>query len=670
MDINEAKVRAEQLRVELNHHNYLYYIEAAPEVSDREYDMLYAELLGIEEEHPELVTDDSPTRRVGGQPLSEFSNVVYSVPLMSLDNTYSKQDLMDFDARLHRLLPEADFSYNLDPKIDGVAILLRYENGILVMGGSRGNGHIGDNITDNLRTISSIPLRLQTDTPPEVLEVRGEVFMTRAGFAEINCKRQEDGAIPFANPRNAAAGSLKQLNSRITATRPLDAILYDVGELVGIEFKTHHDMIATLHNFGFRTVPRHWQAQDMPGILQALDELETHRHDFSFEIDGGVIKVNERTLYARLGSTAKSPRWAVAYKYEPERAETLLEDITIQVGRTGVLTPVAELKSVALAGSQISRATLHNEEEIHRKDIRIGDRVLIEKAGEVIPAIVQVNKGARTGTERPFRMPSRCPVCGTPVSKNDGEVAVRCRNLQCPAQLKSWLRYFASRPGMDIEGMGGKLVEQLVDHGLVVDPSDLYSLSTQDLMALDRMGEKSATKIIAAIDASRTRDFAQLLFALGIPQVGAECARILAQEFGNIDDLMQATPECLEAIRDIGPIVAQLISDYFANEKTQAIIAQLRAAGVNMSQSTMPQTSSIFADKTFVLTGTLSNMSRTVAADMIRERGGKVSSSVSRNTDFVVAGESAGSKYAKAVKLGVRILTEDEFESSLENGLQ
>jgi len=580
--------------------------------------------------------------------------------MMSLSNTYSKEELVEFDHRIRKLIPEETFSYILEPKIDGVAISLRYENGDLVRAVTRGDGTTGDDVTSNVRTIKSIPLRLSDMMPPAVLEVRGEIYMDTAGFSKLNERRQEAGLEPFANPRNACAGSLKLLDPREVAKRPLDAIFYATGQLDGISFDTHEQMLQSLKNYGLRITPNYWLSEIIEEILERLDELESMRHEFPFEMDGGVIKVNERRLYEDLGFTAKSPRWAVAYKYEPEQAETILHSISIQVGRTGVLTPVAELEPVQLAGTTVKRATLHNEDEIRRKDIRIGDKVIIEKAGEIIPAIVKVLAENRTGTEIGFSMPTACPVCGGEVEKREGEVALRCLNLQCPAQVKNWLAHFASRGAMDINGLGESLVEQLVDSGLVKNPAELYSLKKVEVLGLERMGEKSAENLIQGLEESKQRPFEKILFGLGIRHVGKGAATILANEFKNIDTLMAASIERLESIRDIGPIVGKSVVEYFQSPEGQGVVSQLREAGVNFEQAETGGSNEL-EGLTFVLTGSLETMTREEGGDKVRARGGKVSGSVSKNTSYLVAGESAGSKLAKAEGLGVTILNEEQF---------
>jgi len=508
---------------------------------------------------------------------------------------------------------------------------------------TRGDGTTGDDVTSNVRTIQSIPLRLSDMMPPDVLEVRGEIYMDINGFAKLNERRQEAGQEPFANPRNACAGSLKLLDPREVAKRPLDAIFYATGQLAGISFDTHEQMLQTLKSYGLRITPNYWLNTEIEAVLDQLDTLENMRHEFPFEMDGGVIKVNERRLYEALGFTAKSPRWAVAYKYEPEQAETILHSISIQVGRTGVLTPVAELEPVQLAGTTVKRATLHNEDEIRRKDIRIGDKVIIEKAGEIIPAIVKVLAEKRTGAEIDFSMPTACPVCGGEVEKREGEVALRCINLQCPAQVKNWLAHFASRGAMDINGLGESLVEQLVDSGLVKTPAELYSLKKVEVLGLERMGEKSAENLIQGLEESKQRPFEKILFGLGIRHVGKGAATILANEFKNIDTLMAANIERLESIRDIGPIVGKSVVEYFQSPEGQGVVSQLREAGVNFEQAET-EGSNELEGLTFVLTGSLETMTREEGGDKVRARGG-----------------SAGSKLAKAEGLGVTILNEEQF---------
>lgn len=662
-DKAEAKQQIEQLRREVEKHERLYYIEANPIISDREFDTLMKQLESLEKENPELITPESPTQRVGGK-IESFANYRHPKPMMSLSNTYSKEELVEFENRLHKLVPNETIKFILEPKIDGVAISIRYENGILVRAVTRGDGTSGDDVTANIKTIRSIPLRLVDLLPPKVLEVRGEIYMPTKGFIQLNERRQEEGLEPFANPRNACAGSLKLLDPREVAKRPLDAVFYGTGELEGITFYEHINMLKTLQNYGLRCPVKYWASNHLGTILKNLDILESMRHEFPFEMDGGVIKVNERRLYGTLGSTAKSPRWAVAYKYEPEQAETTLHAISIQVGRTGVLTPVAELEPVQLAGTTVKRATLHNEDEIRRKDIKVGDKVVIEKAGEIIPAIVKVVAEKRTGAETEFAMPTSCPVCGGEVEKREGEVALRCINLQCPAQVKNWIAHYASRGAMDINGLGEALVEQLVDSGLVKNPAELYSLKKVEVLGLERMGEKSAENLVQGIEESKQRPFEKVLFGLGIRHVGKGAATVLANELKNIDALMEADVQRLETIRDIGPIVGKTVVDYFRNPEARAVIDQLRTAGVNFEQADTGGSDEL-EGVTFVLTGSLETMTREEGGDKIRVRGGKVSSSVSKKTSYLVAGENAGSKLAKAEGLGVTILDEEQFVALL-----
>ena len=548
-DADATRERLEQLKARIEHHNRRYYIDASPEISDREYDRLYHELEAIERAQPEWVTPDSPSQRVGGAPLAAFASVHHRAPMLSLSNTYSSKDLLDFDRRVRALAEEHAIHYVIEPKIDGVAISLRYEQGRLVQAATRGDGVTGDDITANVRTIRAVPLRLATDTPPAVLELRGEIYMEKQGFAQLNARRETEGQPPFANPRNACAGTLKQLNSQIVARRPLSAVVYATGELDGIDFETHTAMTAALARLGLPTVPRQWTADDIDGVLAALDDLLARRHDFPFEIDGGVIKISERNLYDQLGTTAKSPRWAVAYKYEPEQAETVLRDITVQVGRTGVLTPVAELEPVPLAGSTIARATLHNQDEIDRKGVRIGDTVVIEKAGDVIPAIVRVVLEKRPPLTAPFVMPGACPACGTPTAQLEGEVALRCTSLQCPAQGVRRLEHFAGRRALDIEALGGRVAEALVERERVSHPLDLFSLQPEQLAELNlgsddeprMLGLKNATKLCEALERSRDLPLSRWIFAIGIANVGSTTAHQVAAAHRRLSDLPGST---------------------------------------------------------------------------------------------------------------------------------
>lgn len=655
------KEQIDALRQQIERHNHLYYIEAQPELSDRQYDALLNELEALEKAHPEWLDATSPTQRVGGRPLSHFETRKHARPMLSLSNTYSKDELLEYDQRTRKLLDGAPIEYLIEPKIDGVAISLRYEKGRLAYALTRGDGMAGDEVTANIRTIRSIPLRLQTTEPPDLLEVRGEIYLDKTGFETLNRHRMEAGLDPFANPRNACAGSLKLLDATEVALRPLDALFYGTGACEGIEFNTHEELLNSLKAFGLRTTPVRWKESEPAALVEALDTLEAQQHDFPFEIDGAVIKVNDRSRYNALGSTAKSPRWAVAYKYEPEQAETTLLDITIQVGRTGVLTPVAELEPVLLAGTTVKRATLHNQDEISRKDIRIGDRVLIEKAGEIIPVVVCSMPTKRKTDLTPYQMPTTCPACDAPVEKELGEVALRCTNLLCPAQVKSWIEHYAARGAMDISGLGRKMVEQLVDHQLITTPADLYTLEASDLASIERTGDLSISNLLKGIEASTSRPFAKVLFGLGIRHVGKTAAETLAQAYPNIDALMSATADELEALPDIGPIAADALVTYFKNPTTQHVVAQLREAGVQLHREEMTQQSTLLAGKSFVLTGSLETMTREEAGERIKQLGGKVSTSISKNTTYLIAGAAAGSKLTKAEKLGIPVMSETDL---------
>ncbi len=659
-DSEQARVRIETLRAEIERHNRLYYIEARPEIPDRDYDELLARLEALEQRHPELADLTSPTQRVGGAPLKQFKHIRHALPMMSLANVFSKEGLDEFDRRVRKLISDEPFDYVLEPKIDGVAISLRYEQGRLVHAATRGDGTTGDDVTENIRTVKSIPLRLIGLSVP-VLEVRGEIYIERAGFKKLNARRREAGLEAFANPRNACAGSLKLLDARKVARRPLDALFYGIGEVQGLEFATHEHVLDALEGFGLRVTPRRWRSPAIETIFGHLDELEAIRHEFPFETDGGVVKVNQRALYGVLGFTAKSPRWAVAYKYKPEQAETTLLDIVVQVGRTGVLTPVAELEPVLLAGTTVKRATLHNEEDIRRKDIRIGDRVVIGKAGDIIPVVLGVAAEKRADGTASFQMPETCPQCGSPVESFTGGIARRCLNMQCPAQIKRWITHYASRRALDIPGLGESMVEQLVENDLVHNPADLYRLTPSDLLQIDRIGTHSADKLISGINASRSRPFSKTLFGLGIRHVGQSSAAILAQAFEDVDDLMAADTRFLETLDEVGPVVAQSVVDYFQSETVRSMIEQLRQAGVTLRQ-TGPPANTKLAGLVFVLTGKLKTLTREEASNWIKACGGKVSASVSKKTSHLVAGADAGSKLAKAESLGVTILSEEQLQ--------
>lgn len=660
--------RALWLRKEIERHNQLYYQQASPEISDREFDELLRELIELETRFPDLATPDSPTRHVGGAPIEAFVSVRHLVPMQSLDNTYSEEEVAEFYQRMQKLLPDTVIPLTVEPKVDGVALSLLYEDGLLVRAATRGDGVMGDDVTENIKTIRAIPHRLKGNPPPR-WEIRGEVYLPKKRFAKINEERDEQGLPPFANPRNCAAGSLKQLDSRIVAGRGLQALFYGYGAFEGTPPPTHHEYIALLEEFGLPVPEKLWRAETIEKAIEAIRGLGKIRHDFVYETDGAVLKADILSQREQFGSTSKAPRWAIAYKYEPERAETRLHDITIQVGRTGVLTPVAELDPVFVSGSTVSRATLHNEEEIRRKDIRIGDRVLIEKAGEVIPAVVEVVAAKRDGTEKEFFMPTQCPSCGGSVLREEGQVALRCTNPSCGAQLRRRLQHFASRGAMDIEGLGESMVEQLVDAALVEDIPGIYILTAEQLLNLERTGEKSAANLLAGIAASRERPLWRLLFGLGILHVGTTAARKLAEKFRTMDALLAATEEELQTTEDVGTVMALSIRQWSENPKVRELLEKLRASGLNFGERDEHAASGEGPLKgtTWVLTGTLS-LPRDEAAEMIRQAGGTVSSSVSKKTTFLLAGEEAGSKLDKARKFNVTILSEEEFRQKLASG--
>ena len=670
----QAQQRHQELAETIRRHDHAYYVLAKPVISDREYDRLMTELLALEQEHPDLRREDSPSQRVGGAPLEAFSSVRHRVPMMSLDNTYSQEEVREFVARVQKLLPDRPLEWAVEPKVDGVAISLRYESGLLAVGATRGDGTTGDDITNNLRTIRSLPLRLPAGKIPEVLEVRGEVFMPTAGFQKLNREREAAGEEAFANPRNATAGSLKQLDAKIVAKRPLSIVVYGLGEVVGdFSPRTQVDLVERLKQWGFPTPARLWSCRSTEELLAAISELDEFRRSLGYETDGAVVKLDCIADRSKLGSTSKAPRWAIAYKYAPEQAETRLRDISVQVGRTGALTPVAELEPVFLSGSTISRATLHNAEELARKDIRIGDTVIIEKAGEVIPAVVGVVMSKRRGNEAVFAFPQACPECGSQISRSskaDEEAAGvvwRCLNPDCPAQVRGRLEHWCSRGAMDIEGAGEMMVAQLVKHGLVLDVSDLYRLQVAELAALERMGEKSAQNLVDGIRQSKERDLWRLLFGLGILHVGAGVAKALGRRFPNLDELMRASETELLQVEDVGEVIAHSVVEWFSDARHRELVGRLKASGLNFNSAlfTPGVPEGKFAGKTFVLTGTLPGMTREEAAAKIEALGGKVSGSVSKKTDYVLAGDDAGSKLEKAQKLGVPVIDLPEFERLL-----
>ncbi|MFN0079046.1 MAG: NAD-dependent DNA ligase LigA [Prosthecobacter sp.] len=657
----EAATRAEFLSAELHRHNRLYYVEAKPVISDQEFDVLLRELQDIETKFPDLLTPDSPTQRVGGAPLEGFTQITHTVRMMSLDNTYSEEELTAFFTRVQKGLGREKIDCVIEPKVDGVAITIRYENGVLKHGATRGDGQTGDDVTNNLKTIKRLPLRLPKDGP-QTFEVRGEVFMPKANFAKLNEERDEAGEQRFANPRNSTAGTLKLLDPKTVAKRPLDIVFYGLVEASDVQSQT--DVYALLDAAGLRKADLIWHADSAEGLLKAIRELDEKRKSLPYETDGAVIKVNSFADQRELGVTSKAPRWAIAYKYQPEQAETKLLAIDIQVGRTGALTPVARLEPVLISGSTVSNATLHNYEEIERKDIRVGDIVVIEKAGEIIPAVVTVKKEHRKGDEAAVTVPTHCPVCGTGVHRDEEQVVIRCPNPHCPEVVKRRIEHFVSRAAMDISGLGESVIAQLVEIKLVRDVADLYVLNELLLARLERVGTKSIDNYLKAIEASKQQDPWRLVFGLGILHVGAGGARKLLEHFGSIDAIAAASIEDLTQCPDIGAIVAPSIHAWFRDEHNVALLARLRSAGLNFAQRTVTAASDKLNGTTWVITGTLSEDRETIA-DTIRANGGKVSGSVSGKTTYLLAGEDAGSKLDKATKLGVKILTEAEFRAML-----
>ncbi|HZJ44380.1 MAG TPA: NAD-dependent DNA ligase LigA [Pyrinomonadaceae bacterium] len=657
----------EKLRDEIRRHEELYYILDSPEISDREYDQLMEHLQDLEKAHPELITPDSPTQRVGGRPAEGFPEVVHSRPMLSLDNSYNIDELRAFGERCLRLADGRAIEYVAELKIDGLSLALHYDGNVLVRGITRGDGRIGEEVTQNARTIRSIPLRLKTAAAKlgNEVEVRGEVFIPRDVFEKTNAEREEQGEPRFANPRNAAAGAIRQLDSKLVARRKLDMFAYDLLVAGRKPFTTHWEALNWMEKAGFRVNPHRKLCKSIDEVIDFANEQETKRDDLGYEIDGLVVKINSTALQDDFGATSKAPRWAIAYKYPARQASTRVLSITVQVGRTGALTPVANLEPVFLAGTTVSRATLHNEDEIKRLGLKIGDWVMIEKSGEIIPKVLSVIKSKRTGEEKSFRPPKNCPVCGSVISRPEGEVVARCIAADCPAQLKGALIHFASRRAMRIEGLGEVLVDQLVDGGLVHDVGDLYSLTMEQIMALPRMAKKSADNLVGEIEASKTRDLSNLLYALGIRHVGERTAGILARAFGSLAALAKASVEQLDDIPEIGLTVAESVHDWFGDAGNLQLCDRLRTAGVNTENHAPSRSGPAderFEGKQFVLTGKLTAFSRDEARAMIEAKGGRVNSSVSKKTDYVVAGEEAGSKLDKAVELGVTVIDEDEFK--------
>jgi len=671
MTLAQARREAERLRALIRHHDRRYYVDAQPEISDQEYDRLYQRLRELEAAFPRLVTPDSPTQRVGGEPLKAFPVVRHRVPMLSMDNTYSHEELRAFDDRVRKFLGGEPVSYVVEPKFDGVSVSLTYREGRLMRGATRGDGLQGDDITSNLKTIRAIPLTLDAAVRgklPTIMEVRGEVYMPRPAFEALNKARERAGEALFANPRNAAAGSLKLLDPRLVAERRLEIFVYGIVAAQGRTFGAHHEVLTFLRGTGFRVNPHWTRCASMDDVIRFCDGWEGKRKSLPYDIDGMVVKVDALAQQRRLGVTSKSPRYLIAYKFPAERVVTRLNAIEVNVGRTGTLTPVAVLEPVAVAGTTVSRASLHNEDEIARRDVRIGDWVVIEKAGEIIPQVVEVVKSKRTGRESRFHMPTRCPACGGPVTRDPELVAVRCESVSCQAQLQERLVHFAARTAMDIEGLGDVMAEQLVGAGLVRDLGDVYRLAKGDLLTLERMGEQSADNLLRGIGASKRRPLGRLIFALGIRHVGSAAAEILAQRFGSVDRLASATVEALQTIDQVGPVMARSIVESFKAPGMRKVLEKLRAAGVQFEAARRPPARQELAGLTVVVTGTLTGYSRAEAEEAIRARGGAVGSSVTRGTHYVVAGADPGSKYDRAKALGIPILDEAGFTRLLATG--
>lgn len=665
MNKSEAKKKIEKLRSELERHNQKYYQEARPEISDFDFDKLMRQLVDLETQYPEFLTLDSPSQRVGGAPLQAFKTVTHSVPMLSLDNTYSMEEIREFDKRVRKHLGEEQVEYFAEEKIDGVSIALIYENGRLTLAATRGDGHRGDDVTKNIKTIRNVPLQIAANGKgkiPKHLELRGEVYLPRQIFEAINAAKEKKGEELFANPRNACAGSLKLLDPKLVAERRLDLLIHGRGVIEGgRELHKHSEALEWFQQLGFKTVQHYKICRNLNEVSEFIESFQKKRAAFSYDVDGVVVKVNDYQKQRALGTTNKSPRWMIAYKYPAERSATTLKDIKIQVGRTGVLTPVAILEPVQLSGTTVSRASLHNQDEIERLDVRIGDRVLVEKSGEIIPKVIEALKNKRTKSLPKFHYPDRCPVCGGKVEKFGSEVAIRCINLACPAQIKGRVRHYAQRNAMDIEGLGAVWVEQFVDRGMIRDLSDIYELDFDEVMNLERMGKKSTENLFRGIEESKGRTLDRLIYGLGIFDVGEHSASILAQKYKHLDKLARASEEELQSIREIGPVTAKSIAEFFKEAGARKILEKLRKNGVRFDIVTEIKRDSPFSGKSFVITGTLEKFERPKAETLIRGLGGHPSGSVSKKTDFLIAGENPGSKISKAKELGVKILPEKDF---------
>ena len=659
----DAKKRIERLRNEIRRHDYLYYVLNQPQISDRQYDKLFAELKALEQANPELVTPDSPTQRVSGRPLEGFAPVRHTIPMLSMDNTYSADELRAFDERIHKQLGGEDYDYVVELKFDGLAVSLRYEDGRLVTAATRGDGEVGDDVTANVRTIKAVPLALLDGGGIQgILEVRGEVYMPTKSFIELNKQRSKTGEPVFANPRNAAAGSLKLLDARITAARNLSFFAYAAGEVSEPLAQTHYETLQKFKQFGLPVNPHNAKAGDIEQVIDICFSWSEKRLTLDYKTDGMVIKINRFDQRDALGATGRAPRWCISYKFAAERAKTTIESIDVQVGKSGILTPVANLVPVLLAGTTVKRASLHNFDELARLDARCGDTVLIEKAGEIIPQVVEVEKELRPAGAVPFKVPAKCPNCGSAVAKDKEGVYIRCVNPDCLGQLKERLRYFAGRDQMDIEHLGPALIEQLVESGLVKNFADLYKLQKSDLMTLERMGEKSADNVIAAIEKSKARPLWRLVAGLGIRHIGGQSADILAEHFGSLDALMAADIEALQTVEQIGPKIAESVYEYFRNPANRAVIEGLLTAGVRPEQPKKVRRAGKLAGKTIVVTGTLEKFTRPQIEQAIKQAGGKPASSVSKKTDFVLAGKEPGSKLDRARQLGVKVIDEKQFQ--------